>query len=307
MSVPDYQAFMLPLLKYASENPEVSTSGAIPYMTQLFNLTQDDIRELLPSGVQTKLFNRIGWASTYLKKALFLEPTRRGFFAITDRGRDFLKSNPSELNAKILRNYPEFTQFEQPYRHSTSNDEDSAQNTVAPVLSPSEALENAYENLRNELSQQLLSKLKIITPAFFERLVVELIVKMGYGGSLKDAGQAVGQTGDGGIDGIIKEDRLGLDQIFIQAKRWDKGTIGRPDVQQFAGALQGRRARKGIYITTSRFSQEARNFASQIDARIILIDGQELCNLMIEYNLGVSTIATYPVKKIDTDYFDEEI
>ena len=174
-------------------------------------------------------------------------------------------------------------------------------------LLPSEALETAYENLRDELVDELLDKLKKSSPSFFERLVVELLVKMGYGGSRADAGKAIGKSGDGGIDGIIKEDRLGLDVVYIQAKRWDSNSVGRPDVMQFAGALQAQKASKGIFITTSRFTDEARSYVSQIGSKIVLIDGEQLSNLMIEHDVGVSTVSLYPVKRIDTDYFDESI
>ncbi|WAS06106.1 restriction endonuclease [Gloeomargaritales cyanobacterium VI4D9] len=175
------------------------------------------------------------------------------------------------------------------------------------TTTPSEALEFAYKNLRDELADELLVKLKAISPAFFERVVVELLVKMGYGGSRSDAGRAIGKSGDGGIDGIIKEDKLGLDVIYIQAKRWDDTPVGRPDIMQFVGALQGQKANKGIFITTSRFTDEARSYVSQIGSKIVLIDGEQLTNLMIENDVGVSTVSLYPVKRIDNDYFDESI
>jgi restriction system protein len=233
-----------------------------------------------------------------MKKAGLLEATRRGFYRITDRGKDLLKKQPKAINVKLLKQYPEFLEFQQLKGTRTGdNVSDSKRTSDVSTATPSEALEAAYENLRDELADELLARLKKTSPAFFERVVVELLVKMGYGGS----------RGDGGIDGIIKEDKLGLDVVYIQAKRWDNNPVGRPDVMQFAGALQAQRANKGIFITTSRFTDDARNYVSQIGSKIVLIDGEQLTGLMIEHDVGVSTVSLYPVKKIDSDYFEESI
>lgn len=243
-----------------------------------------------------------------MKKAGLLEATRRGYYRITSRGQDLLKKQPKAINVKLLKQYPEFLEFQQ--LKGTRGGEKVSSSGGAPDIStatPSEALESAYENLRDELSDELLARLKKSSPTFFERVVVELLVKMGYGGSRADAGKAIGRSGDGGIDGIIKEDRLGLDVVYIQAKRWDNNSVGRPDVMQFAGALQAQKANKGIFITTSRFTDDARSYVSQIGSKIVLIDGEQLTNLMIENDVGISTVSLYPVKKIDTDYFDESI
>ncbi len=207
---------------------------------------------------------------------------------------------------KVLNQYPEFQQF-QNLKGTRSGDKskDIEGGLDSAGTTPSEALEKAYENLRDELAEDLLDRLKQTTPPFFERIVVELLVKMGYGGSRADAGKAIGRSGDGGVDGIIKEDRLGLDVVYIQAKRWDTNAVGRPDVMQFAGALQAQKATKGIFITTSRFTEDARGYVAQIGSKIVLIDGEQLAQLMIESDVGVSTVSLYPVKKIDSDYFDE--
>lgn len=310
MSVPDYQSLMLPLLKYAQmRDSEVTTNEAVDFLAKELNLTEEDLREMLPSGTQFTFANRVGWAATYMKKAGLLEPTRRGYYRITERGRELLAKNPAVINVKLLEKYPEFLEFTKPKGTRTRNRESitEAKSITDSAATPSEALEAAYENLRYELADELLAKLKATSPAFFERVVVELLVKMGYGGSRADAGRAIGRSGDGGIDGIIKEDKLGLDVVYIQAKRWDDRSVGRPDVMQFAGALQAQRANKGIFITTSRFTEEARSYVSQIGSKIVLIDGEQLTNLMIENDVGVSTVSLYPVKKIDSDYFDEGI
>jgi restriction system protein len=306
MAVPDYQSVMLPLLRFAGEkNDETSTGEAVETLSKEFRLTDEELKEMLPSGIQSTFVNRVGWASTYMKKAGLLEATRRGYFKITPRGQELLKKQPKAINVKLLKQYPEFLEFQQ-LKGTRSGDRESSLGAALDVTTatPSEALETAYENLRDELADELLARLKKSSPSFFEQVVVELLVKMGYGGSRADAGKAIGKTGDGGIDGIIKEDKLGLDVVYIQAKRWESNPVGRPDVMQFAGALQMQKANKGIFITTSRFTDDARSYVSQIGSKIVLIDGEQLTSFMIEHDVGVSTVSMYPVKKIDTDYFD---
>jgi restriction system protein len=243
-----------------------------------------------------------------MKKANLLESTRRGYYRITPRGQELLRKKPAAINVKILKQYPEFLEFQKLKGTRSGEKTTTAKESLdASTATPSEALEAAYENLRDELIDELLAKLKQSSPSFFERIVVELLVKIGYGGSRADAGRAIGKSGDGGIDGIIKEDKLGLDVVYIQAKRWDSNPVGRPDVMQFAGALQAQKANKGIFITTSRFTEDARGYVSQIGSKIVLIDGERLSHLMVEHDVGVSTVSLYPVKKIDADYFDESI
>ena len=309
MAIPDYQSLMLPLLQFAeARNEEISTYEAVDALSTQLGLTEADLEEMLPSGVQRTFVNRVGWATTYMKKAGLIEPTRRGYFRITQRGQDLLKTKPAKINVKLLKRYPEFQVFQQ-LKGTRSGEKMKASREPLDMstATPSEALETAYENLREELVDELLAKLKKSSPPFFERIVVELLVKMGYGGSRADAGKAIGRTGDEGIDGIIKEDKLGLDVIYIQAKRWDTNAVGRPDVMQFAGALQAQKATKGIFITTSRFTDDARNYVSQIGSKIVLIDGDQLSQLMIDHDVGVSTVSLYPVKKIGADYFEESI
>lgn len=308
MPIPDYQSIMLPLLNFCSrKGTETSTSESAESLSREFKLTEAELKELLPSGTQTTFLNRVGWSATYMKKAGLLESTRRGFFKITARGKELLKNNPQRIDVNLLKEYPEFIKFQslKGTRKKTITESHELLNMSTPT--PSEALEQAYQNISGELADEIIDKLKNVTPPFFERIVVELLVKMGYGGSRADAGKAIGRAGDGGIDGIIKEDKLGLDVIYIQAKRWDETPVGRREVQQFAGALQGQRANKGIFITTSYFTDEAVEYAAKIGSKIVLIDGELLSKLMIEYDIGVSTISTYPLKRIDSDYFNENI
>lgn len=310
MAVPDFQTLMLPLLEITSDGNEHTTSEVVETLAQQFGLTDDDRKEMLPSGRQQKFDNRVNWSKTYLQKALLLSSTGRSRFHITDRGMSVLRSNPSHINIKFLNQFPEFVAF-----HAVTNDKESRKNGNSGITqgivertdqTPQEILETTYQSLRQNLADELLVQIKNNTPSFFEKLVVDLLVAMGYGGSLQDAGQAVGQVGDGGIDGIIKEDKLGLDAIYLQAKRWE-GTVGGPIVQGFAGALMGKKARKGIMITTSTFSSQARNFASSLDnLKIILIDGEQLAQLMIDHNVGVAEESRYVVKKVDLDYFGDE-
>ncbi|NJL82664.1 MAG: restriction endonuclease [Chloroflexaceae bacterium] len=308
MAVPDYQSIMLPLLQHCAEvDSEVSNNDVVYALSHYFKLTENDLKELLPSGTQTRVSNRVGWAATYLKKAGLLESTKRGFYKITSRGKDLLNKKPIKIDNVLLKQYPEFLVFQKLKDTRKSLQQPDRENDIDISSTPSEILEEAYQQLRDELAEELLEKLKGINPSFFEQIVVELLVKMGYGGSRSDAGRAIGKTGDGGLDGIIKEDKLGLDVIYIQAKRWDSNPISRPDVQQFAGALQGQQANKGIFITTSRFTSEAREYADKIGSKIVLIDGKQLSQLMIEYDVGVATASIYYVKRIDSDFFSDGI
>nr|MBA3543612.1 restriction endonuclease [Chthoniobacterales bacterium] len=295
----DYQATMLPLLRFAGDGAEHSLREAIEALASEFKLSDEERRELLPSGQQEIFDNRVGWARTYMKKAGLLRTTRRGFFEITERGNEALKQKPGRIDGKFLEQYQEFREFKSLRRQPAANGE---QEELELTRTPEEALERAYQNLRSDLAADLITQIKQSPPSLFERLVVELLVKMGYGGSRKDAGKAIGKSGDEGIDGIIKEDRLGLDIIYIQAKRWEN-TVGRPEIQKFAGALQGQRARKGIFITTSDFSSEAHDYASRIESKIILIDGEQLAQMLIDHNIGVSPVASYEIKRVDSDYF----
>ncbi|MFM2061321.1 MAG: hypothetical protein RLZZ507_991 [Cyanobacteriota bacterium] len=303
MSIPDFQSIMLPLLQYAGDGKEHSLREAIISLADIFNLSDEEKKELLPSGQQAVFDNRVGWTRTHLKKAGLLQDPKRGFFQITERGKEVLSQNPAEINLKFLNQFPEFIEFK-----TSKKDNDKSESEIIEIseTTPQESIEFGYQKIRKELELEILNRVKSCSPDFFERLVVDLLVKMGYGGSRRDAGRAIGKGGDGGIDGIIKEDKLGLDIVYIQAKRWDNTVVGRPEIQKFVGALHGQRARKGVFITTSKFSQEAREYVSIIDSKIVLIDGQELAQLMIDNHVGVSTVSIYEIKKIDSDYFTDE-
>ncbi len=298
MAIPDYQACMLPLLKLIGSGDLFSMRSVAESLANEFELTQEERLEQLPSGRAKLFYNRVAWAKFYLKRADLLEAPKYGHIQITKKGQQILSEGISTLNSKYL----DVISAEDSLTGNLANEQ--KQEVVGSGKSPQEVLEIANESIRAELSQELLETVLSCSPAFFEHLVIDLLLKMGYGGSRKDAGERIGQSGDGGIDGIIKEDRLGLDVIYIQAKRW-QGSVGRPEIQKFVGALQGQRARKGVFITTSTYTSDAKNYAENIDTKVVLIDGKRLANLMIDFDVGVSVSASYVVKKIDSDYFEE--
>jgi len=302
MAIPDYQKIMLPLLKYSADGIEHSFREAVEKMAIFFGVNDNERSELLPSGKQPIFDNRVGWAKTYLTKAHLLELPKRGYLKITKRGINLLKKPPLEITSKFLEQFEEFKKF------TTQKKDHQTDCSPATMLSnndltPDDILSKAYIELKESIELEVLEQIKSVSPMFFEQLVIDLLVSMGYGGNRQDAARAVGKSGDGGIDGIINEDRLGLDVIYIQAKRWDN-VVGRPEIQKFAGALEGQRARKGIFISTSSFTKEAVDFARNIQKKIILIDGKGLSKLMVEHNVGVSVVGTYEIKKLDLDYFE---
>jgi restriction system protein len=298
MAVPDFQSFFKPLLDFAADGKEHSIQDARDAVERVMALPEADMKELLPSGIQTRFENRVAWAKSYFVQAKVLESPRRGHFRITPRGMELHKQGHKRIDVKILNQYPEFVEF---HKARAPKEEEPEPTTETPE----EALQQAYESIRSDLAGQILDRITNNSPQFFERLVVDLMVTMGYGGSRADARKSIGGIGDEGIDGIIKEDRLGLDVVYLQAKRWD-GTVGRPEVQKFVGALHGKRAKKGVFITTGKFSDDARKYVETIDPKVILIDGRALSDLMIDHSLGTTTTATYHIKRIDSDYFIEE-
>lgn len=303
--IPDYQSIMLPLLRFISDNKEHKMRDVTDRLAIQLGVTEDEKKELLPSGAAPVFYNRTAWAKTYLKKAGLIDSPKQGIVVITKRGLEVLKKNPKSIDVKFLKQFSEFIEFQTTKREDetivTGQIEDNSAET------PEEALETAYQKIRKSLAQDILNKVITLSPGFFERLVVELLVKMGYGGSIKDAGRAIGKSGDEGIDGTIKEDKLGLDIIYIQAKRWQPGNVvGRPELQKFVGALAGQGAKKGIFITTSTFTKDALEYVPKNETKIVLIDGQLLSQYMIDYNLGVTSVNSYEVKRMDSDYFGEE-
>ncbi len=274
-------------------------------LAEQLGVTEEERKELLPSGAAPVFYNRTAWAKTYLKKAGLIDSPKQGIVVISKRGLEVLKGNPTSIDVKFLKQFSEFVEFQTTKGENETVEIDKTEDISTET--PEEALETAYQKIRKSLAQDLLNKVITLSPAFFERLVVELLVKMGYGGSIKDAGRAIGKSGDEGIDGTIKEDKLGLDIIYIQAKRWQPGnTVGRPELQKFVGALAGQGAKKGIFITTSSFTRDALDYAPRNETKIVLIDGQQLAQYMIDYNLGVTSLNSYEVKRMDSDYFGEE-
>lgn len=308
MSIPDYQTLMLPVLRLAVDGQEHRFRDVVETLADEYQLTDEERNTLLPSGTAPLFDNRVGWARTYLKQAGLIASRKRGYFNITERGRTLLEQNPARIDNSTLDRFPEFVAFRQKKNGDTQASGGAVQPTSMPSSevvesTPEESFAQAYQRLRTNLEADLLEQVKSSTPSFFERLVIDLLVAMGYGGSRQDAGRAIGRSGDGGIDGMIKEDKLGLDVIYVQAKRWE-GTVGRPEIQKFAGALQGQRANKGVFITTSNFSRDAEEYANIISSKIILVSGELLVRLMVDHNVGVSPVSSYEVKKIDTDYFE---
>ena len=302
--IPDYQGIMLPLLKLTGDKKEHSLQEVRDSLAKHFKLTEEERSKLLSKSKQKMFDNRVGWARTYLKKAELLVYKPKGHFTITERGLKVLNENPKEINVKYLKRFPEILEFIKPSK-KTEDTKDKDIELIIEKKTPEELFEIGYTKYQEKLLSDLLERIKQCTPDFFEKLVVELLVGMGYGGSFEDAGKAIGKSGDEGIDGIIKEDKLGLDVIYLQAKKW-ANPVGRPEIQKFAGALLGKKAKKGVFITTSKFSDGARAYAKNVENKIILIDGEQLTKYMIENDIGVSETASYNIKKIDLDYFTEE-
>lgn len=305
MAVPDFQSLMLPLLQMAAaDQKEHSLHDARDWLAEKLHVTDEERALLLPSGRQAVFNNRVAWAKVYLQRAGLLASPKRGHFQIAPRGLEVLATKPQRVDIKLLDQFPEFVEF-RTKKDTTDHEQTETETTSTDHETPEEALEASYSRIRTDLAADLLERVKKTSPAFFETLVVELLVKMGYGGSRKEAGKAIGQSGDEGIDGVINEDRLGLDVIYIQAKKW-AGTVGRPEIQKFVGALHGKRAKKGVFLTTGTFSSEAKDYVSHIDPKVVLIDGRQLAELMIDFDLGVAPVASYQVKRSDSDYFGEE-
>ncbi|HBM10335.1 restriction endonuclease [Pseudomonas sp. Choline-3u-10] len=303
MAIPDFQSVMRPVLQAVGDGVPLPLSALRVRIADVFKLTEEERKERLPSGNQTVINNRVGWARTYLNKAGLLTIPNKGMVQITVRGREALASGPERITVSWLKQFPEFADFHtakpQVIDAAAVVDSDLAETT------PDEQLAEAYQALQQSLADELLAQVRAATPSFFEQVVVDLMIAMGYGGSRKEAGKATQLTNDDGIDGIIKEDKLGLDVIYLQAKRW-ANTVHRPEIDKFIGALTRKRARKGVFITTSDFSTGAKDAALGLDIKVVLIDGIELARLMVEHNLGVSVKQVYEVKQIDSDYFSEE-
>jgi restriction system protein len=306
MGIPDFQSIMLPLLQTLAGGEVWAVRDLTKSLADSFKLTDDERSKLLPSGQQSVFGNRVAWAKTDLKMARLIDSPSRGLVRISDEGKKVLASKPAKITRAFLRQFPAYDAFFTKRPEQPDDVAESDQQIVAAegAHTPEELLESSYATLRSALAEELLDRVKSCSPAFFEQLVVRLLVAMGYGGTLADAAQVIGKSGDGGIDGTIKEDKLGLDIVCVQAKRWEN-TVGRPVVQAFAGSMEGFRARKGVLITTATFSAEAKEYVNKIERKIVLIDGPTLANYMMDYDIGVSMSRSFIVKKIDLDYFEE--
>jgi len=303
MPIPDFQSVMLPLLRYLADGRERTSQETQDALATHFGLTAEERARRLPSGQQAVFSNRIAWAKSHLKNAGLIESPRRGVSRISQRGRDVLAENPSAVGMSYLMRFPEYVAFRQPRSDGDSAEPVSA--TATDARTPDDLMEEGYQQVRTALITEIRGHIANMAPDAFEQLVVDVLQAMGYGGPQDDAGLVVGGGGDEGIDGVIKEDRLGLDTIYIQAKRW-QGTVGRPEIQRFAGALQGQRARKGVFLTTSSFTKEAQDYARSIQMTIVLVDGAQLAELMIDHGVGVTPVKTYQIKRVDSDYFAVE-
>lgn len=302
--IPDFQTIMLPVLELLKDKKEHTLQELISKISDKFELSEKERKELLPSGNQAIINNRVGWSGTYLKKAGLLDRPKRATFVITEKGLEILNSKPEKINIAFLKKMPKFKEWQDDYSSKEKDDETIEETEMSSKKTPQELLDYSFQKLTNELSIELLDIVKSCSPVFFENLVIDLLIRMGYGGSRKEAGKAIGKSGDGGIDGIINEDKLGLDTIYIQAKRWEN-KVPVKEIRDFAGALLGQKAKRGIFITTSNFPKSAYEYVNSIEHKIILIDGKKLIELMIENNIGLSIQMKYEVKKIDTDYFEE--
>ena len=310
MAIPGFQEFFLPFLKEISDGKEHTMKEINEKLANKYQLTEEELKIFTPSGTQTLFYNRVAWSRTYLKQAGLIEAPRRSVIKITEKGKNLLERKLSNINVKYLKdNYPEFVAFTSAKKEDEKNDaeENTEIENVNSLHTPEEILESSYQQIRSSMVQEIITRIMNQPPNFFEKLVVDLLVKMGYGGSFKESSQVKGQSGDEGIDGTIKEDKLGLDIIYIQAKRWQPGNVvGRPEIQKFVGALAGQGAKKGVFITTSHFTKEAREYSPKNETKIVLIDGNELAQHMIDHNIGVTVLKPYELKKIDNDYFEEE-
>jgi len=303
MPIPDFQSLMLPILEYYGDKLEHGSQDALGYLKIKLKLTDEETKELLPSGKQYRFNNRVGWAIIYLKKSGLLSRPSRGKYIITQRGLEVLRERPERINMKYLEKFQEYLDFKD-FRKENIDDE-SQSVELDRISTPQELLESSYQELRRQLSHDLLERVKQSSPSFFEGLVVDLLLKLGYGGSRYDAGQAIGRSGDDGIDGVIKEDKLGLDLVHIQAKRW-QNPVGRQEIQAFVGSLEGQKSRKGVFITTSKFTSDAQEYVKRIEKKVVLIDGDQLTQLMIDNSVGVAEESRFIVNRIDEDYFIEE-
>jgi restriction system protein len=307
VAVPDFQTLMRPLLTALEDDGEHSIAELRERLANEFALTSGELAQELPSGRAKTFSNRVGWATTYLYRCGLIERPRRSVYRIAARGHDVLSENPTRVDLNVLSQFPEFAEFRQAQGQTSDLPKLGTETTVeaAQEETPEERVDSAYRELRAALAAEVLERVYEQPPEFFEQLVLDVLSAIGYGGTREGAAQRLGKSGDGGVDGVIREDRLGLDQIYVQAKRW-KDSVGRPEIQRFFGALHGQRATKGVFITTSAFTKDAVGYAEGVTPRVILVDGKELAELMIDHDVGVTVARTYRLKRLDLDYFTSE-
>lgn len=301
--IPDFQTLMLPILKYLGDGEEYSSKDILNRVIIDFKLSDEEVAQLLPSGSTRVVVNRIGWALSHLKQSDLIESTKRSYYKLTETGKTLLKKDLDRIDLKFLRTLPSYLKWRATFSN-TNNESVISETNEQDSRTPEELIESSYNKIKEDLIIEILDKIKKNTPQFFEFLVIDLLIKMGYGGSREEAGSVIGKSNDGGIDGIIKEDRLGLDSIYIQAKRWEN-TVPISQIRDFAGSLLSKKSKKGIFITTSNFPKNAYEYVNSIEHKIILIDGKELAELMIEHNVGLNIKNTFEIKRIDLDYFEE--
>ncbi len=310
MAIPDYQTLMLPVLKVAGDGQEHRIGDVVNQLARNFGLTEEEQQQILPSGRQATFANRVGWAKTYLVQAGLLEATKRAHFKITDRGKKCLAEGPQRIDVEYLSQFAEFVQFKERGRAPGTEASTSASETSPVPLqseTPDELLRSTVKQIETALKKELLDRIHAAPPAFFESLIVALLLAMGYGGSREEAGKIVGRSGDGGIDGVIDQDALGLDRVYVQAKRYvAENGVSEPEIRAFSGSLGAAKANKGVFVTTSYFTQPAQNFAERHPFKIVLIDGERLAALMIRHNVGVRVDETLYLKKMDEDFFGDE-
>jgi restriction system protein len=308
MAVPDYQSMMRPLLTAAMQSSgETSVRELIPSIATALKLNDEDLAEMLPSGRQSLIANRLNWAKSYLTHAGAIEPTRRGYFCITERGKSLLKTAPARIDLKVLMQFPEFDEWLSAARQGGAKPTPSIEPTP-PDVNPEESIDQSFSELHGAIREDLLERVLAASPTFFERMIVDLLLAMGYGGGSLERGLLTARSGDGGVDGVIQEDALGLDAVYIQAKRYAPGnTVDRPALQAFVGTMTGEGASKGVFVTTSTFSSGAKAYIEKVQQRIVLIDGKAFAELAVRHNVGVRVRQTYHLKRVDEDYFADEI
>ena len=306
--IPDFQSIMRPLLDVLSDGNERDTVSLRDALAERFDVSLEERAQLLPSGTARLYDNRVAWAYVHLHRAGAIDRLRRGVYRITPRGVSLLGQQPERIDLKVLSQFPEFLEFRRATKGKKRQAEPSEEAaTLDDGRSPTERLAGAHAEHQAEVTSALMDRIRTCHPTFFEQLVLKVLVAMGYGGSEEEASEHLGHSGDGGVDGVINEDSLGLDRVYVQAKRWAENPVGRPDVQAFVGALEGRGATKGVFITASHFTSDATEYAERLTRRVVLIDGQRLAELMMRFGVGVTTRETFPLQEVDEDFFFSEL